>query len=130
MNFSSIKAATSQEEQQGDSKKVQKLLKSEKTWWLSHAEVSTHLVSCFQAVLDALDAMIAHKNETEIDGIRQQFVKPDNGLFLLLMVDVLSPGNRLYRFLQTKNLIYGHINRKVQQLQNSTLRQPGKQSLI
>ena len=30
MKFSSIKAATSQEEQQGDSKKVQKLLKSEK----------------------------------------------------------------------------------------------------
>lgn len=125
MKFSGIKATILQEEQQGDSKKVQKLLKSEKTW-LSHAEVSTRLVSCFQAVLDALDAMIAHKNKTEIDGIRQQFVKPDNVLFLLLLVDVLSPGNRLCRFLQTKNLIYCHINRKMQQLQNSTLSQPGK----
>lgn len=77
-------------------------------------------------MLDALDAMIAHKNKTEIDVIRQQFVKPDNVLFLLLLVDVLSPGNRLCRFLQTKNLIYCHINRKMQQLQNSTLSQPGK----
>ena len=126
MKFSGIKATILQEEQQGEQgKKVQKLLKSEKTW-LSHAEVSTRLVSCFQAVLDALDAMIAHKNKTEIDGIRQQFVKPDNVLFLLLLVHVLSPGNRLCRFLQTKNLIYRHINRKMQQLQNSTLSQPGK----
>ena len=39
-------------------------------------------------------------------------------MFLLLLADVLSPVNRLSRFLQTKNLIYGDVNRKVQQLQN------------
>ena len=47
-------------------------------WWSIYT-----LVSCFQAALDALDAMITHKIEPERDGIRQQFVKPDNILFIL-----------------------------------------------
>lgn len=119
MKYSSVKAAIFQEVQQANGKKVQKLLKAATTQWLSHNEASIHLVSYFQAVLDALDAMIAQTNEPEIDGIRQQFVKPDYFLFLLLLADVFSPLNRLSRFLQTKNLIHGGINRKVQQFQNS-----------
>lgn len=53
-------------------------------------------------MLHALDAMIARKNEPEIDGIRQQFVKHNTAVFLLLLAYVLSPVNRLSRFLQTK----------------------------
>ena len=124
MRHSSVKAAIFQEVQQADGKKVQKLMKAATTQWLSHNEASTRLVSYFQAVLDALDAMITHKNEPEIDGIRQQFVKPDYPLFLLLLADVFSSKNCLSRFLKKKkkkkkNLIYGDINRKVQQFQNS-----------
>ena len=38
-------------------------MKTATTWWLSHGEASAHLVSCFQEVLDALNAAIAWKNE-------------------------------------------------------------------
>ena len=119
MKYSSVKDTIFQETQRADGKKVRKLLKAATTRWLSHSEASARLVSRFQAVSDALDAMIARKNEPEIDVIRQQFVKPEKVLFLLLLGDVLSQVNRLSRFLQTKNLIYGDVNRKVQQLQNS-----------
>lgn len=53
-------------------------------------------------MLHALDAMIARKNEPEIDGISQQFVKHNTAVFLLLLAYVLSPVNRLSIFLQTK----------------------------
>lgn len=118
MRYYTVRAAIFHKEQQADGKKVRKLLKVATTWWLSNGEASAHFVSRFQAVLDALEAMIACKNEPEIEGIRQKFVKPGNILFLLLPADVLSSVNRSSRFLQLKNLIYRDINRKVQQLQN------------
>ena len=70
MKYSSVKAAIFQVAQQADGKKVRKLLKAATNRWLSHGEASPRLLSDFQAVWDALDAMIARKNEPELDWIR------------------------------------------------------------
>ena len=42
-------------------------------------------------------------------------------MFLLLLADVLAHVNRFSRFLQTRNLIYSNVNRKLQQLKDSLL---------
>ena len=88
---------------------------------VSHGEASVRLISRFEPLVNALDAIINRSRDPEVRGIRDQLLDPDNVLFLLLLTDVLAHVNRFSRFLQTRNLIYSNVNRKLQQLKDSLL---------
>ena len=82
----------------------------------SHGDATKRLVSRFQSLTDALDSIIMKDRKPETIGIRDDLLKPENILMLLLVADVLVPINRFSMFLQNKNLIYGDIRRKFNQL--------------
>ena len=117
MKYSTVKSAILGEAQEASGQKKVKLLKAATTRWLSHGEASKRIISRFEPIVDALDSIIDRNKDAADIGIRQQFLKPNNILFLLLLADVLNHVNRLSRFLQTRNLIYTDINRKIDQLQ-------------
>ena len=121
MKYSSVKSAVFGAAQSAEGKKSVKLLKCATTRWLSHGEASVRLISRFEPLVNALDAIINRSRDPEVRGIRDQLLDPDNVLFLLLLADVLAHVNRFSRFLQTRNLIYSNVNRKLQQLKDSLL---------
>ena len=56
------------------------------------------------------------KQYTQKMGIRTQLLEPNNGLFLLLLADLLQPVNRFSMFLQKRNLVFNSVNAKLNQL--------------
>ena len=62
-----------------------KLLKATPTRWLSHGEVSKHVASCMESLINALDTIIKNKSESEINRIQDQLLEPNNMHFLLLL---------------------------------------------
>ena len=60
--------------------------------------------------------MIMKDQKLETIGIRDELLKPETILMLLIVADILVPINHFPMFLQKKTLIYADISRKSQQL--------------
>lgn len=71
MKYSSVKAAMFQEAQEVQGSKARKFFKVATTCWLPHGKASALSASCFQAVINLLDASLAHENDQTLDGIRK-----------------------------------------------------------
>ena len=121
MKYSTVKSAVFGSAQAAEGQKKLKLLKAAPTRWLSHGEASKQLVSRFESLIDALDTIITETSNPEVKGIRDQLLEPNTILFLLLLADVLNHVNRFSRYLQTRNLIFGTVTRKVSQLKDALL---------
>ena len=119
MKYSSVKSAVYGEAQMLHGLSKLKLLKAAPTRWLSHGEATKRLISRFHPLVDALDSLINKDHKPETIGIRDELLKPDNVLMLLLLADVLVPINQFSMFLQKKNLIYVEIGCKFNQLLQS-----------
>ena len=60
--------------------------------------------------------MIMKDPKPETFGIRDELLKPETILMLLIVADILVPINRFSMFLQKKTLIYVDISHKLKQL--------------
>ena len=76
-------------------------------------------MSRFSCLIDALDAILDKGADQEVKGVRDELLKPDTILFLLLLSDVLTHINRFSLFLQRKNLIFADIANKFTSLKSS-----------
>ena len=84
MKYSSVKSAVYGEAQMLHGLSKLKLLKAAPTRWLSHGEATKRLISRFHPLVDALDSLINKDHKPETIGIRDELLKPDNVLMLLL----------------------------------------------
>ena len=83
-----------------------KVIKACTMRWLMHGEATSHVISRFEPILDALDTIVYEKGYTEAKGVRDQLLEPSITLFLLLLVEVLAPINIFSKYLQTSTLVY------------------------
>ena len=109
--YSSIKASVFNNAKEAEGLEKLKLLKALLTRSLSHGAATVYIINRFESIIHSLDETI-HKKM----GIRTQLLEPNNGLFLLLLADLLQPVNRFSMFLQTRNLVFNSVNAKLNQL--------------
>ena len=75
-----------------------------------------HDNSRFHPLIDALDVIVFERGGAEAKGVRDQLVKPNLLLMLLLLAEVLNPINILSKYLLMSTLVYASITAKVNHL--------------
>ena len=93
-----------------------KEIKACRTRWLTHGEATFRVISRFEPILGALDTIVYEKGDAEVKGVRDKLLEPSITLFLLLLVEVLSPIKISSKYLQTSNLVYLSITSKLNKL--------------
>ena len=93
-----------------------KIIKACTTRWLTHGESTSHIISRFEPILDALDTIVYEKGDAEAKAVRDQLLEPSITLFLLLLAEVLAPVNIFSKYLQTSNLVYLSVTSKLSEL--------------
>jgi hypothetical protein len=116
--FSTIKQAVFENAQVEHDLKPMKIIKAVVTRWLTHGESCARVISRFEPLIDALDAIFQDKKDAEAKGVRDLLIEPDILLTLLLLAEVLSPINIFSKFLQTSTLLYCSVTAKLHRLLN------------
>ena len=89
-----------------------KVIKACTTRWLTHGEACWRIISRFEPLVDALDAIYNKKRSPDVKGVRDALLQPQNIFMLLLVTEVLVPINYISKFLQTRSLNYSSIKNK------------------
>ena len=90
-----------------------KVIKACTTRWLTHGEACWRIISRFEPLVDALDAIYNKKRSPDVKGVRDALLQPQNIFMLLLVAELLIPINYFSNFLQTRSLNYSSIRNKL-----------------
>ena len=90
-----------------------KVIKACTTRWFTHGEVCWRIMSRFEPLVDALDAIYNEKRCPDVKGVRDALLQPQNICMLLLVAELLVPINYFSKFLQTRSLNYSSIKNKL-----------------
>ena len=85
------------------------VIKACTTRWLTHGEACWRIISRFEPLVDALDAIYNEKRCPNVKGVRDALLQPQNICMLLLVAELLVPINYFSKFLQTRSLNYSSI---------------------
>ena len=78
-----------------------------------HVEASWRIISQFEPLVDAFDAIYNEKRCPDVKGVRDTLLQPQNICMLLLVAELLVPINYFSKFLQTRSLNYSSIKNKL-----------------
>ena len=90
-----------------------KVIKACTTRCLTHGEAWSRIISRFEPLVDALDAIYNEKRRPDVKGVRDTLLQPQIICMLLLVAELLVPINYFSKFLQTRNLNYSSIKNKL-----------------
>ena len=90
-----------------------KVIKACTTQLLMHGEACWRIISWFEPLVDALDAIYNEKRYPDVKGVRDALLQPQNICVLLLVAELLVPINYFSKFLQAKSLNYSSIKKKL-----------------
>ena len=90
-----------------------KVIKVCTTRWLTHGEACWRIISRFEPLVDALDAIYNKKRPPDVKGVRDALLQAQNIFMLLLVAELLVPINYFSKLLQTRSLNYSSIKNKL-----------------
>ena len=76
-----------------------KAIKACTTQWLTHGEAWWRIISQFEPLVDALDAIYNEKRCPDMKGVRDTLLQPQNICMPLLVTELLVPINYFSKFL-------------------------------
>ena len=90
-----------------------KVIKAFTIRWFMHGEACWRIISQFESLVDALDAIYNEKRCPDVKAVRDTPLLPQNICMLLVVAELLVPINYFSKFLQTRTLNYSSIKNKL-----------------